>query len=248
MRVILIDDDAVVRDNLKTLLSIYASDCEVVAEADGVKAGVELLKSNKPDLLLLDVEMKDGTGFDLLSIYGALDFKVIFVTGHNEFAIKAFKFSAIDYVLKPVDPDDLVNALQKARILLDQNEQNLKVANLVQNKDKNQEEQKIILKDSETVFLVAVKDIVRCESEGNYTKFFLTDGRKITITKTLKEYDQLFKDHHFFRAHQSHLINLIHFDRYEKKEGGIVHMKDGSVLPVAVRKRDMLMTALENLH
>ena len=248
MRVILIDDDAVVRDNLKTLLSIYAPDCEVVAEADGVKAGVELLKSNKPDLLLLDVEMKDGTGFDLLSIYGALDFKVIFVTGHNEFAIKAFKFSAIDYVLKPVDPDDLVNALQKARILLDQNEQNLKVANLVQNKDKNQEEQKIILKDSETVFLVAVKDIIRCESEGNYTKFFLSDGRKITITKTLKEYDQLFKDHHFFRAHQSHLINLIHFDRYEKKEGGIVHMKDGSILPVAVRKRDMLMTALENLH
>ncbi len=248
MRVILIDDDAVVRDNLKTLLSIYAPDCEVVAEADGVKAGIELLKSNKPDLLLLDVEMKDGTGFDLLSIYGDLDFKVIFVTGHNEFAIKAFKFSAIDYVLKPVDPDDLVNALQKARILLDQNEQNLKVANLVQNKDKNQEDQKIILKDSETVFLVAVKDIIRCESEGNYTKFFLSDGRKITITKTLKEYDQLFKDHHFFRAHQSHLINLIHFDRYEKKEGGIVHMKDGSVLPVAVRKRDMLMTALENLH
>lgn len=248
MRVILIDDDAVVRDNLKTLLSIYAPDCEVVAEADGVKAGIELLKSNKPDLLLLDVEMKDGTGFDLLSIYGDLDFKVIFVTGHNEFAIKAFKFSAIDYVLKPVDPDDLVNALQKARILLDRNEQNLKVANLVQNKDKNQEEQKIILKDSETVFLVAIKDIVRCESEGNYTKFFLSDGRKITITKTLKEYDQLFKDHHFFRAHQSHLINLIHFDRYEKKEGGIVHMKDGSVLPVAVRKRDMLMTALENLH
>lgn len=245
---ILIDDDAVVRDNLKTLLSIYAPDCEVVAEADGVKAGIELLKSNKPDLLLLDVEMKDGTGFDLLSIYGDLDFKVIFVTGHNEFAIKAFKFSAIDYVLKPVDPDDLVNALQKARILLDRNEQNLKVANLVQNKDKNQEEQKIILKDSETVFLVAIKDIVRCESEGNYTKFFLSDGRKITITKTLKEYDQLFKDHHFFRAHQSHLINLIHFDRYEKKEGGIVHMKDGSVLPVAVRKRDMLMTALENLH
>ncbi len=248
MRVVLVDDDSVVRENVRTLLSIYAQDCEVIAEASGVREGVETIKREHPDLVLLDVEMKDGTGFDLLSIYGELDFKVIFVTGHNEFAIKAFKFSAIDYVLKPIDPIDLQSAIQKARTVLNTSEQQLKVTNLVENKQKSSDDQKVILKDAETVFLVAIKDIIRCESEGNYTKFFLEDGRKITITKTLKEYDQLFQEHHFFRAHQSHLINLRHFDRYEKREGGIVYMKDGSTLPVAVRKKELLMEALENLH
>lgn len=248
MRIVLIDDDEVVRDNLKTLLAIYSPKSVVIAEADGVQSGLICLKKYKPDLLLLDVEMRDGTGFDLLSLYGALDFKVIFVTGHNGYAIKAFKFSAIDYVLKPIDPEDLVSALNKAKESMDENEQNLKVANLVQNKQADSRDQKIVLKDSGTVYLVLLKDIVRCESETNYTKFFLSDGRKLLISKTLKEYAGLFEGHSFFRAHQSHLINLLHFDRYDKREGGIVHMKDGSSLPVAVRKKDSLMTALENLQ
>ncbi|MEO9966386.1 MAG: LytTR family DNA-binding domain-containing protein [Reichenbachiella sp.] len=247
MRVVLIDDDATVRENLKILLSIYAPGAEVVGEANGVQTGLTCLKKHKPDLVLLDVEMGDGTGFDLLAKYGELDFKLIFVTGHNEYAIKAFKYSAIDYVLKPVDPDDLKVALEKAALSFDKQEQNLRVANLVQNKQSSDADQKVILKDSETVYLVLVKDIVRCESEANYTHFFLADGRKVMVSKTLKEFDQLFEGQSFFRAHQSHLINLLHFDRYEKKEGGIVYMKDGSTLPVAVRKKDALMSALENL-
>lgn len=247
MRVVLIDDDTAVRDNLKILLSIYAPEAQIVGEANGVQAGLECIKSNRPDLVLLDVEMKDGTGFDLLAIYGQLDFKLIFVTGHNEYAIKAFKYSALDYVLKPVDPDDLKVALEKAGQAFDDKEQNLKVSTLVQNKQAASTDKKVILKDAETVYLVAVKDIVRCESEANYTHFFLADGRRVMVSKTLKEYDQLFEGQSFFRAHQSHLINLLHFDRYEKKEGGIVHMKDGSTLPVAVRKKDALMSALENL-
>lgn len=247
MRIVLIDDDEIVRDNLKTLLSIYSPESTILAEADGVKTGLACIKEHKPDLVLLDVEMKDGTGFDLLSFYGSLDFKVIFVTGHDGYAIKAFKFSAIDYVLKPIDPNDLVAALKKAQQFKDTNEQNLKVANLVQNKKAHIAEQKIILKDAETVFLVAVKDIIRCESETNYTRFYLTDGRVLMVSKTLKEYDTLFEDQSFFRAHQSHLINLHHFDRYEKKDGGTVVMKDGSSLPVAVRKKESLMAALEKL-
>lgn len=247
MRVVLVDDDSSVRDNLKTLLSMYAPAAEVIAEADGVRAGLECLKSSKPDLLLLDVEMQDGTGFDLLAMYGELDFKVIFVTGHDAYAIKAFKFSAIDYLLKPVDPEELIKAFQKVKEVLTLEEQNVSVAALVGNKEKPPSDQKILLRDTENVYLIEVKEIIRCESETNYTKFFLTDGRKLTISKTLKEYDVLFEDQSFFRAHQSHLINLLHFDRYEKKEGGIVHMKDGSTLPVAVRKKEALMEALGNL-
>lgn len=247
MRIVLVDDDTSVRDNLKTLLSIYAKDCEVIAEANGVKSGIECLKKNKPDLLLLDVEMQDGTGFDLLSIYGKLDFNVIFITGHNAYAIKAFKYSAIDYILKPVDPEELKAAFQKARDAKNLEEQNLAVSTLVDNKEKPDTDKKIVLKDTEAVYLVSVKDIIRCESEANYTKFYLLDGRKLMISKTLKEYDQLFENQSFFRSHQSHLINLLHFDRYEKREGGIVQMKDGSTVPVAVRKKDALMQALERI-
>lgn len=247
MRVVLVDDDDVVKDNLKTLLSIYVPDAEVVGEADGIKTGLECLMKHKPDLLLLDVEMKDGTGFDLLSIYGSLDFKVIFITGHDAYAIKAFKFSAIDYLLKPVDPELLSKALDRAKTAIDQNEQNLKVTTLEHNRNTPPQNQKVILKDAETVYLVTVSDIIRCEAQANYTKFYLNDGRKILVSKTLKEYDSLFDGKLFFRAHQSHLINLLHFDRYEKKDGGIIHMKDGSLLPVAVRKKDQLMEALEKL-
>lgn len=248
MRIVLVDDDATVRDNLKTLLSIYAKDCEVIAEADGVKSGIECLKKNKPDLLLLDVEMLDGTGFDLLSIYGKLDFKLVFVTGHDGYAIKAFKYSAVDYLLKPVDPEELKAAIEKAKNTSSKEEQELTVSNLVENKDKPEGDKKIVLKDTESVYLVSIKDIIRCESETNYTKFFLTDGRKLTISKTLKEYDQLFEGQSFFRSHQSHLVNLQHFDRYEKKEGGTLYMKDGSSLPVAVRKKEALMSALQRLN
>ncbi len=248
MRTVLIDDDPVVRDNLKTLLSIYAKECEVVGEADGIKTGLACLNEFEPDLLLLDVEMKDGTGFDLLALYGQLDFKVIFVTGHDTYAIRAFKYSAVDYLLKPVDPEDLLRALNKARSAITVEEQNVSVSNLVANKGKSEAEQKILLKDAETVYLIAVKEIIRCESETNYTRFFLEDGRKLMISKTLKEYEFLFEDQPFFRTHQSHLVNLSHFDRYEKRDGGLVHLKDGSTVPVAVRKKDALMQALEKMH
>ncbi|UXX79969.1 LytTR family DNA-binding domain-containing protein [Reichenbachiella carrageenanivorans] len=244
MRIVLIDNDATVRENLNILINIYAPDLKIVGEASGVQEGLACIRANKPDLVLLDVEMNDGTGFDLLAMYGTLDFKLIFVTGHNEYAIKAFKYSAIDYLLKPVDPDELSKAIAKAQQAFDAQDQNLRVANLVQNQQSSCANQKIVLKDAETVYLVDVTDIIRCESETNYTKFYLIDGRMIMVSRTLKEFDQLLKGQSFFRAHQSHLINLHQFDRYEKKEGGMIYMKDGSTLPVAVRKKDALMSAL----
>lgn len=248
MRIVLIDDDPVVRDNMKTLLSIFSPESEIVGEAGGVKEGLACLNNTKTDLVLLDVEMKDGTGFDLLAFYGQPDFKVIFITGHDGYALNAFKYSALDYLLKPVDPTDLQAAIEKVKIQEDSTEQNIKLASHQNNKRGTFYDQTVVLKDTETVYLVRLADIIRCESEGNYTKFYLIDGRKLTITKTLKEYDILFADNSFFRAHQSHLINLHHFDRYEKREGGVVYMVDGSTLPVAVRKKESLMLALEMLR
>lgn len=248
MDIVLIDDDATVRDNLKILLAMYAPEHKIIAEAEGVKTGLVCLRKYKPDLLLIDVEMQDGTGFDLLAQYGDLDFKVIFVTGHDRYAIKAFKFSAVDYLLKPVDPQELTSAIQKARSEVTIKEQGVSMINLLQNTNKQISDQTILLKDNDTVYLVAIKDIVRCESEANYTKFFLIDGRKLFISKSLKEYEQLFENQSFFRTHQSHLINFQHFDRYEKKDGGLIYMQDGSTLPVAVRKKEALIVALEKFY
>lgn len=249
MSIVVVDSDASARENIKVLLSIYAPGSQIVGEADGVSSGLACIRKKQPDLVLLDVAMKDGSGFDIISSHDRPDFKFIFITKHNEYAIKAFKYSAIDYILKPIDPLDLQTALLKAGTVSQHHkqEQNLKIANLVQNHQSSYSEKKILLKDLDTIYLVSVQDIIRCESQANYTQFFLTDGRKIMVCKTLKEYHQFLEDQTFFRAHQSHLINLQHFDRYEKRDGGIVHMKDGSVLPVAVRKKEALMSALESM-
>lgn len=247
MRIVLVDDEKAVRENLKILVRRFIPEAEIVGEANGVQSGLHCLKEHQPDLLLLDVEMKDGTGFDLLALYGELSFKVIFVTGHDRFAIKAFKYSAIDYLLKPVDPFELKQSLEKAHTLISTQEQQLKVENLVSNRSRSQNEQKIVLKDQEAIYLIGVKDVIRCESETNYTRFYLQDGRKLTISKTLKEFDKLFEGLSFFRSHQSHLINLKYFDRFEKRDGGTIHLKDGSAVPLAVRKREALMQMLDNL-
>lgn len=247
MRVVLVDDEQNIRETVRALLNIYAPDVEIVAEANGVKAGILTIKEHKPDLVLLDVEMKDGTGFDLLSLYGIVDFQVIFITGHDAFAIKAFKFSALDYVLKPVDPDDLIKALEKARDNHSSIENDLKIKSLMQNQKDEPQRQKIILKDSKSIFVIEIKDIIRCQSENNYTKFFIQDGREILVSNTLKEYENLFTGHPFFRAHQSHLINMIHLDRFDKRDGGYVVMKNGDDIPVAVRKKESLLEAINKL-
>mgnify|MGYP000910210948 CR=1 FL=1 len=247
MEAVIIDDDSTARDTLKTLISIYAPTITIIGEANGVKTGIELIKNSSPELVLLDVEMQDGTGFDLLSIIGNPTFKVIFVTGHDAFAIKAFKYSAIDYVLKPLDPDDLVKALEKAANNTSVPEEQLKITTLAHNATAKSENQKIVLRDATSIYLVAINEIIRCEAEANYTTFYIKDGRKLIVSKTLKEYDTLLNAHHFFRIHQSHLINLNYFDRFDKANGGVTIMKDGSILPVAVRKKEQLITSLNNL-
>lgn len=247
MDAVIIDDDSAARDTLKTLISIYAPTITIIGEANGVKTGIELIKNTNPALVLLDVEMQDGNGFDLLSIIGNSTFKVIFVTGHDAFAIKAFKYSAIDYVLKPLDPDDLVKALEKATKNSSVPEEQLKIKTLAHNASAKSENRKIVLRDATSIYLVTINDIIRCEAEANYTTFYINDGRKLIVSKTLKEYDTLFNEHHFFRIHQSHLINLNFFDRFDKANGGVVVMKDGNILPVAVRKKEQLIHSLNNL-
>lgn len=230
------------------MLNLYVPDVQVCGEANSVDSGYELIIKETPDLIFLDVEMGDGTGFDLLSKFPDILFKIIFITGHNEYAVRAFKFSAIDYLLKPLDPDDLIGAVKRTRESLDVEQYGVQLEAFRQNSQNHEQApEKIILRDAESIHLVSVSDIVRCQSEDNYTRFVIRDQPAILVSKTLKEYDKLFEGNRFFRAHQSHLINLNHFARYDKKEGGMVVMKDGSTLPVAIRKKEALFEALERL-
>lgn len=244
MKAVLIDDQTHVRENLKLLLGEFVPEVEVIAEADGVKSGLECVKKYKPDLVFLDIEMNDGTGFDLLSLVKERTFRVIFVTGHDGYAIRAFRVAAIDYLLKPVDPDDLMEAVEKAKLqpLI----QEIQVSEAISSQSSEKLKQ-LVLSDADNVYLVQVSEIIRCQSEDNYTRFFLSDGRKLLISKTMKEFAELLGKSGFFRSHQSHLINLAFFDHLDKRDGGTIFLRDGASVPLATRKKDQLIQALKEI-
>ncbi|MEM9856331.1 MAG: LytTR family DNA-binding domain-containing protein [Bacteroidota bacterium] len=247
MKIALIDDELSMRDNLKALLHKYIKNSEVIGEANGVATGLRLLNTIRPDVLFLDVKMKDGTGFDLLSQYGTPNFHIVFVTGYDQYAIKAFKYSAVDYLLKPVDPEELTKAVAKVESAINIQKNKVALNALVENRKNAAEHQKIVVADADNVYLIDIQDISHCESTGNYTLFYLTDGRKILITKTLKDYEELLREHGFFRVHRSHIINLRQFEKLTKRDGGVIIMKDGSKLPLAVRRKQLLVEALQRL-
>lgn len=246
MQAILIDDQESQRKNLKDLLTLHCPDINILGEADSVQSGIALIQNTHPQLVFMDIDLGDGTGFDILESIGDPHFSLVFVTGHNEFAIKAFKYSALDYILKPVNPTDLGQALERARKMTTSDDSGLRIQNLLESRGSKKQE-KIILSDADSIYLVEVSEILRCQAESNYTRFFLTEKREILVSKTLKEYEQLFEGQPFFRVHQSHLVNLTHFSRLDKKEGGTIVMKDGSFVPVAVRRKDELLSLLKSL-
>jgi len=247
LRTIIIDDEYSVRKALEKLVKRYCPNVKLVAEADGVESGVEAIRKYHPDLVLLDIKMDDGTGFDLLKHLEPVDFKVIFITAYDQYAIKAIKFSALDYLLKPIDPDDLTEAINKAEKLL-VNELNQQLSTLednMQNKDKSKK--KIILKTFDNIHLVKLSDIVYCESNDNYTNFNLLSNKKILVSNTLKEYDEMLGEYGFFRVHKSFLINLGHIERFEKSEGGYIVLSNESKVPVASRKREQLLDLFDRM-
>jgi two-component system LytT family response regulator len=248
IKAIVIDDEVKARDTILNMLQVYCPDVNVIATAGSVKQGIEVLQNNKPELLLLDIKMADGTGFDLLRKIKEVDFLVIFITAFEEFAIRAIKFSAIDYILKPLDPDELVSAIAKAKSVLNKENMNEKLEALYDNLDSlSTNTKKIVLKTTDSVHIVNIKDIIRCESEKNYTHFYTIEHEKITVSRTLKEFNELLANFGFFRVHQSHLINMEHVKRYEKQGGGNLVMADNSSVPVAFRKKDDLMKVFKNM-
>lgn len=244
LRTIVIDDEQSVRKTLEKLIDRYCPNVKLIAEADGVNSGIETIKKYHPDLILLDIKMDDGTGFDLLKQLEPVDFKVIFITAYDQYAIKAIKFSALDYLLKPVDPEDLTEAVNKAEKLL-LHELNQQLGTLEENMlTQEKSKKKIILKTFDNIHLVKLFDIVYCESQDNYTNFHLLNNKKILVSNTLKDYDEMLSEYGFFRSHKSYLINLIHIDRFEKADGGSIVLNNEIKLPVASRKKEQLLEML----
>lgn len=248
---ILIDDDINLRNGMKGLLQLYAPQIAIIGEADSVVSGVEAIESLRPQVVFLDIQLNDGTGFDILekitSFHGAPKSHIVFITAHEQYAIKAFRFSALDFLLKPVDPDELQKVIQKIKSEIEKNDSSSHIDLLLENIRKKVDNfKRIALSTSDGIHLFDVSDIIRCESEDNYTKFFIKNSKPILISKTLKEYEELLTEHGFERIHQSHLINLNYLKSYIKKEGGYVIMADDSQLPISQRKKERLQDILKS--
>jgi two-component system LytT family response regulator len=226
-------------------MNLQATDIEVVAEAGSVAEAVRLIMQHKPQLLFLDVHLPDGLGFDILKQLGSSGHKVIFTTAHDNYAITAFRFNAIDYLLKPVDPEMLIEALSRVR---EQPFLNSGLEERLQDVlSKPSERTKISLPTLEGITMLNIQDIIRCESDGSYTSFFTTKGRRIVVSRSIKEYDELLTPHRFFRVHQSHLVNLQYVEQFLKVDGGTLIMSDGSQIEVSRRRKDQLLQLIQSL-
>jgi two-component system LytT family response regulator len=239
IRAVIIDDELESRNTVNNILTQYCEYVSIVGQAEGVGTGRELILSKQPELVFLDIQMADGTGFDLLEQIPRVDFRVIFVTAYDQYALKAIKYSALDYILKPIDPQQLIDAVNKFKVL----ESNFhvmaeQIKTLFGFKSGFE---KIALPTSDGLRFVKVDNIIRCESDSNYTNFYLKTGEKILVTKTLKEFEEILTDIHFVRIHQSHLINLNFVERYIKGDGGSVIMSDGSEVEVSRRRKDLFL-------
>ena len=245
IKAIIVDDETNNRENLRLALESYCQEVTIVGEADSAISALNVIKEQQPDLVFLDIAMPLGDGFQLLESLEQIDFDIIFVTAYNQYAIRAIKFCAIDYLLKPIDALELKKAVNRAIANQQKKEQHKKFELLLANRANIPK--KIALPQSDHIEFVEVADIIRCKGEKNYTWFYLKDGRKILVSQTLKEYADLLEDTHFFRVHQSHLINLQQIKKYSRRDGGYVVMADKETIPVARNRKDSLQIALQKM-
>lgn len=242
---IIIDDIEQARTTLKKDLETYTPEVQIIGEADGVIEGAKLLKKITPDVLFLDIQMQDGSGFDLLDILSDIKFHIIFITASDAHAIKAFQYAAINYLVKPVDPDKLILSIQQLKTRLSNEPERYKFLN-DSLKHQHKLQTRLALNTQEKIHIVNIADILRCESNVNYTEFFFTNHKKIVVTKTLKEFEEILTAHGFYRVHQSHLINTAYLKEFIKSEDELL-MSDDTRIPVSSRRRAEVMKMLDGL-
>ncbi len=241
MQAIIVEDKTYIRKGLLNLLELIDTDVKVVGECESVKEAVIVAKACKPELVFLDINLTDGNAFDFLEQTKHLKFKVIFITAYEEFALKALKMGAVDYLLKPVDVEELKIALDKVKQLsvTEQKEQ----INVVKQVWNNQED-KLILSLQDSFQVVDLNELMYCESDKGYTTFYCNEGKKHLVSKTLKEFEERLTKVNFTRPHQSFMVNLKFIDKYDKS--GVIHLKNGKKIPVSSRKKEQFVTAFLN--
>ena len=242
LKTIIIDDEQNAVDFIFSIIGEYCPGLEVIGKAFNITEGVERIQELKPDLVFLDVEMPNGTGFDLLANFPEKNFDVVFITAFNHYAIRAIKFSAVDYILKPINISEFIEAvnrvIQKRADSTSRNNENFKI--LMENL-KTSLPSRLAIPTSDGMEYLNPKDIVRIEADRSYTWFYLSPNRKILVSKHLKEFQELLSDRYFFRSHNSHLINLKYVRKYVRRDGGYIEMQDGSEIPISRNRKDLFL-------
>lgn len=246
IKALIVEDEAQSREMLIHMVHKNCPALMVVASAAGVQEAAMAIEKYQPELIFLDISMPDGTGFDLLEKLSPVKFDIIFTTATDKYAVKAIKYSALDYLLKPIDPEELktsVNRLIEKKSKLNTVEN---LGQLLQNlKQSTDNYHKITIPGGTAYDIVYVKDIIRCEADGSYTLFYLSDGRKLLATHSMKYYEDILPKDEFMRVHNSHLIALKHVKRFVKQDGGVLVMSDGAEIEIARRKKDDVLKALD---
>ena len=242
LRAVIVDDEPDAVEFINSIITEYCPEIKVAGTAHNAAEGVAEIQEVKPDLVFLDVEMPHGSGFDLLGSFPNKTFDVVFITAFNHYAIKAIKFSAIDYILKPINISEFRRAVDKVlKKREDKDYRTLSYEALLENL-KGGFPSKLAIPTSEGMEYLETKNIIRIEADRSYSWFYMVDGIKYLVSRNLKEYQELLSDQNFFRPHNSHLINLIHVKKYVRHEGGYIIMSDDSSVPVSRGKKDLFLT------
>lgn len=238
-KAVIVDDEPKARETIISMLHIYCPKIKIVGQAWDVESAFKLINDIQPEVVFLDIQMPDGSGFDLLSRFQNIFFKFVIITAYQQYAIRAFKFSAIDFILKPIDPTDLLNAVERLSETIRGEEMNDKFKTFIENTQQpDQPPKKLLLKTIESVIVTDTETIIRCESQSNYTLFYFSNRPKLLVSRTLKEFEEILSSSGFIRTHQSHLVNIKFITSFTSQPESFVSLTDGNTIPVAVRKRE----------
>jgi two-component system LytT family response regulator len=243
---VVVEDENRTLDLIVRTVETYSPNVSIVARANDMKSGIGAINEHEPDLVLLDIKLKDGSGFELIDHFNPPDFKTIFISSYADYAIKAIKYNAIDYILKPVKEEGLAQAIKKADDLI-RYEEKLQAKALGESLKNLNNDHRLVLKSSDQVHLININDIIHVEADGNYSIFYLTEDRKVMASKSTKEYEESLFDQGFHRIHKSHIVNINKMSYFDKVDGGTLVMCNGDQVPVASRKRDILMELFDSL-
>lgn len=248
IKAVIIDDEPAMQEVNSCLLAEYFPDIKLAGTANSIQSGMDLIGAQNPDLVLLDIELTDGTGFQLLQKLQPYNFKVVFITGFDSFAIKAIKFSALDYIMKPVNETEFQQAIQRAVDLIEKNVSSQPQVDVLMDSFKREmQTKKLVLRTSDSLHIIDVRDICFCKSDNSYTTFYFKENKKIIVSKSLKDYEGLLTEYGFYRVHQSFLVNLNHITKVDKSDGGFIIMKNKKEIPVSLRQMKNLVGLLEKL-